>query len=340
MLEKSGTMQRMFTATGNALGFAAAQARFFLIAGLVIGIASPAAAETAKPWIAEMIAGLLFLAALRVGPRSLIGALSDFRHSLVATLVFQLLLPIALALSFLLIGWTGTLPTALILMAAAAPVSGSPHLAIMTGNDPAPALRVMTMGTALLPLTVLPVFWLTPELGGADVILSAAARLLAVIALAVGAAFLLRRFLLPDPGVQATRMIDGLSAILMGIVVVGLMSSVGRTLLSNPSDLALNLAIAFGANFLLQFVAAEFLKRTGSQHLAAPLGITAGNRNIALFLTALPASVTDALLLFIGCYQIPMYLTPFMLGRYYRIHGPGKASAGGAGNPAARSRTP
>ena len=28
--------------------------------------------------------------------------------------------------------------------------------------------------------------------------------------------------------------------------------------------------------------------------------------------------VTDPLLLFIGCYQIPMYLTPILLGRFYR----------------------
>ena len=31
-----------------------------------------------------------------------------------------------------------------------------------------------------------------------------------------------------------------------------------------------------------------------------------------------PAEVTDKLLLFIGCYQLPMYLTPMLLGRFYR----------------------
>ncbi len=311
-------MQGVLTAISNTLGFAASHARFFLIAGLVAGIASPAAAHAAKPWIAEMIAGLLFLAALRVGPRALIGALSDLRQSLVATLAFQLALPLAFALFFLAIGWTGVLPTALVLMAAAAPVSGSPHLAIMTGNDPAPVMRVMTLGTALLPLTVLPVFWLTPALGSADVILAAAGRLLAVIALAVSAAFLLRRFALRSPGPAAIRSIDGLSAILMGVVVVGLMSAVGETLLIDPALVGLNLAIAFAANFLLQLAVTTLLERSGSKAIAAPLGIAAGNRNIGLFLTALPASVTDSLLLFIGCYQIPMYLTPLVLGRYYR----------------------
>ena len=48
-----------------------------------------------------------------------------------------------------------------------------------------------------------------------------------------------------------------------------------------------------------------------------PLGVSAGNRNIALFLAALPATVTDPLLLFIGCYQVPMYLTPIILRPVY-----------------------
>jgi len=60
------------------------------------------------------------------------------------------------------------------------------------------------------------------------------------------------------------------------------------------------------------------LRRGGKHRLAVPLAIIAGNRNIALFLTALPTPVTDPLLLFIGCYQIPMYLTPILLGRFYR----------------------
>jgi hypothetical protein len=253
-----------------------------------------------------------------MGPKALVGALGDLRQSLVATLAFQLLLPIGFALSFLAMGWEGVLPTALVLMAAAAPVSGSPHLAIMTGNDPAPIMRVMTLGTALLPLTVLPVFWLTPALGSADVIFAAAGRLLAVIVLAVSAAFVLRRFALANPTPVAIQSIDGLSAILMGIVVIGLMSAVGETLLIDPARVGLNLAIAFAANFMLQIAVTVLLERFGKNTMAAPLGIAAGNRNIGLFLTALPAGVTDSLLLFIGCYQIPMYLTPLVLGPYYR----------------------
>ena len=80
----------------------------------------------------------------------------------------------------------------------------------------------------------------------------------------------------------------------------------------------LNLAIAFGVNFVIQIGVAMLLRYLGKPRIAVPLAVIAGNRNIALFLTALPVAVTDPLLLFIGCYQIPMYLTPILLGRFFR----------------------
>ena len=50
----------------------------------------------------------------------------------------------------------------------------------------------------------------------------------------------------------------------------------------------------------------------------AGVAVIAGNRNIALFLVALPPEITDRILLFIGCYQVPMYLTPLVMARLYR----------------------
>src|SRR5690606_19755960 len=114
--------------------------RLLMILGLVAGIGLPELALTLKPWIGAMIAGLIFLSALRIGPRQALGAARDVGSYFGIALLFQLLLPLALTLLFLGAGWTGTLATALILATAASPISGSPNLAMMTGHDPAPAL--------------------------------------------------------------------------------------------------------------------------------------------------------------------------------------------------------
>ncbi|WP_119300716.1 hypothetical protein [Dongia deserti] len=305
------------TAIVTGLGWVARHGRSVLVLGLLAGILFPDLALALRPWIGELVAVLLFIAALRVGPRQAVGALADLRNSIVFTLIFQIAFPVAAMLLFRIAGWSGALSTALVLMMAASPISGSPNLTILTGHDPAPALRQLVVGTALLPLTVIPVFWLAPALGDGAQVFTAAARLLLIISLAAGGAFAVR-FWFANPAKETLVAIDGLSAIGMAVVVVGLMSAVGPAMGSNPQAFALALGAAFAGNFGLQILVTLWLRRSGTRHIAAPLGIVAGNRNIALFLAALPAAVTDPLLLFIGCYQIPMYLTPILLGAFYR----------------------
>ncbi len=316
----------------NALLLLAARhGRIFLILGLLAGIGLPDLALALKPWIGEMIAFLMFLAALRIGPRQAVGAARDLRWSVVLVLVYQLVLPMVLVGMLLGLGWTGPLAMAVVLALAASPITGSPNITMMTGHDPAPALRQLIVGTALLPLTVLPVFWLMPGLSDPALVLKAALRLLLIILLATGSAFLLHaRFMRrQDPRVIGS--IDGLSAIVLGIVVIGLMSAVGPAILADPIALVLNLGLAFAVNFPLQIAVALGLHLRGKHRIAVPLAIVAGNRNMALFLTALPMSVMDPMLLFIGCYQIPMYLTPLLLGKLYRhIAEPGPRNAASA----------
>lgn len=304
-----------------AFGYAARHGRIILVLGLVAGILLPGIAVTVKGWLPELVAGTLFVAALRVGPRQAVGALGDLGKSAALCAVLQVAMPVAAILGFRLLGWhggwQGLLATGLTLMAAAPSISGSPNLAILTGHDPAPALRLLVLGTALLPLTVIPVFWLAPALGSPAVILGSAARLLLIIFASAAAAFLLRATVFRDPAPASIAALDGMSALLMAVMVVGLMSAVGPALSGDPMALAFNMAAAFAANFGLQIAAFFMLRRRGSAN-AVPLAIVTGNRNIALFLTALPTAITDPVLLFIGCYQVPMFLTPIMLNRLYR----------------------
>lgn len=300
------------------LQLAAGHGKALLILGLAAGIALPALADAMKPHIGAMVGILLFLAALRVGPRQAAGSIRDLGRSVMLAFVFQLAMPVAVILLFLATGFTGPFALGLILMLAAAPVSGSPNLTIMTGNEPAAALRQLVIGTAMLPLTVIPVFWLWPGLGGAKEVLGAAAILLVLIAVAACAGFGLRATLLRQPSVPTLQAIDGSSAIVMGVVVVGLMSAVGPALTGEPLRLLAMLVAVMAANLGLQIVATLVCRRAGWTSDAAALGIVAGNRNIALFLTVLPQQVIDPVLLFVGCYQIPMYLTPALLGWFYK----------------------
>lgn len=107
------------TLLNRLLHLAARYGRFVLIAGLAAGILLPALALAMKPWLGEMVSMMLFVAALRIGPRAAAGTLRDLRKAVALTSVFQLALPLALVLCFLAVGFNGPIAVAIIVMASA-----------------------------------------------------------------------------------------------------------------------------------------------------------------------------------------------------------------------------
>ena len=302
----------------SPLQWLAKHGRLVLIAGLVAGIAFPQLATTIKSYLAEIMIGLLFFAALRIGPRDALGNLSGIKTTLAVILLYQLLLPcIAIAL-FSLFGWSGMVPAAVVLMLAASPISGSPNLTIMVGGNPAPSLRLLVLATAALPITVVPVFAFSQLFGSPEAVFLAALKLLAIIVFSSIAAFLVRATVLKNPTAEALSGMDGVSAFLMAVLVVGLMSAFGQALFQDPFYLLQVLAVVIFVNVGLQLASLYAMKRFLGKGQRIAFAIGAGNRNMALFLAALPLEVTTPLLLYVACYQIPMYLTPYIMGRFYQ----------------------
>lgn len=301
----------------QALAFIARHGKLGLIAGLVGGLALPGVAAMMRPWIPELVAFLLFLTAFRIGPVDAAGKLNDLTRTARAVLILQLALPLGFLMLLKLTGLPMTpLALAAALVLAAPSVTGSANFTILLGHDPAPALRLLILGTALLPLTAIPVFWFLPEFGDLAAVLAAALRLLAVILAAAGLGFALRHWRARHLSEINRRAVDGLTVIALAVVVVALMSAIRPALAERPADLAFWLAAAFGINFGAQLLCFTFLRATGRPD-PVPTSIVAGNRNFALFLVALPPEATDPLLIFLGCYQFPMYLTPTLMRRLY-----------------------
>jgi len=314
---RSGGARRGGGVSG-ALAALARHGRLVLVAGLLVGALAPGLARALAPLIFPMIVVLLFLATLRVEMRVAFPGRRSLPRYLAVTLVMQVALPVAAIAALRGLGAEASvLGIGLVLVLAAPPMTGSPGLTILAGGEPAPALRQLVLGTALLPLTVLPVFWLLPVFGAPLVVAEAALRLLAVIALAGGAAIVLRARVawLREPAGQGT--VDGLITLGMAVVVVGLMSAVGPALTAPGPAFWGTLASVFVLGFGAQ-VATLLLTRRRAPGSAPALAIIAGNRNLALFLGALPPDTAAAMLLFVGLYQLPMYLTPLVMAPLIR----------------------
>lgn len=298
----------------SALRLLARHGRFVLVAGLVAGLALPDVALVLRPWLSELVLLLLFLTAFRIGPQSALQGLSVGRRSIGVVLGYQLALPLLCIAVFALFGIADSpAAIALTLMFAAPSVTGSPNMSIMLGHAPEPAFRVLILGTLILPITIIPIFWLSPALGDLSYAMTAALRLGVSICVTVALAFALRALLRPRMPVSELQVLDGITSLALAVVVVGLMSAVAPALSSAPLGLAGWMLLVIAANLGMQVVAFFLLRRFGFGDNAAPCALIAGNRNVALFLVASSATESEAFLIFLGCYQIPMYLTPIVM---------------------------
>ncbi len=303
-----------------ALSLCATYSRTLLILGLLAGVGLPGLAAGMAPWLPEMVAILLVITAFRIGHRAAFGALSDLRWSLPAVLVLQLLVPLAVAGLGHLAGLGGTpLALALVLACAAPTIAGGASLAIILRQDPGRMMQFLVLGTALFPLTLLPVLVAVPVVVDVPVLLGVGLRALFIILGAAGLGFVLRRWLLPVAAPEQIKAMDGASVLFFAVIVVGLMSALGPVLRSDPMSAMLWAAAAFGLSFGLQLVALLTLRGTGLAHVSGPLALAAGNRNIALFLVTLPPEVMAPVMIFVACWQLPMYLTPILLPPLYRL---------------------
>jgi hypothetical protein len=293
--------------------------RFILVAGLIAGLLLPDVAAMLKPWLPQSVVLLLFLTAIRIGPQKAFNGLSRFPATLSVVLIFQLALPLCALTIAYLFGVAHTPYTMAVVLVLAAPaLSGSPNLAILLGADPEPAFRLLVLGTALLPLTMLPVFWLLPQLGDFSMAAIGALRAVIAISVAVSLGFLLTTVLFPTQTPEQTQAIDGVMTVALAVIVIGLMAALRPAFQQSPAQAMVWMALAFAVNFGMQaltFLASRYLNWKSE---AVPFSIVSGNRNVAIFLVTISAEVSEPLLIFLGCYQVPMFLTPILARRLYR----------------------
>ncbi|MGC1497783.1 MAG: hypothetical protein WA790_18405 [Sulfitobacter sp.] len=300
------------------LWLASTHARLCLIAGLAAGLLLPSLARAMVPWLPQMVAALLTITALRIGHRAALGAARDLRWGLVAVTILQMAVPITLLLLLSLFNLQDTPAALAIVLASAAPaITGSVNLALIMRLDGGRMMQILVLGTAVFPLTILPVLSLLPQLGPANEITFAAVKMLVVILFSTAIGFALRAWLFPKPSEGQIKALDGASVLAFSIIVVGLMAALNPALRSDPWAVAGWAALAFAISYILQVLTLTILSQTRLRPVAGPLAIGAGNRNIALFLVALPPDILAPLMVFIGCWQLPMYLTPILLPRLY-----------------------
>lgn len=300
------------------LWFVSTHARACLIAGLAAGLLLPGLAQIMAPWLPQMVAGLLTVTALRIGHRATVVAIGDLRWGLGSVVMLQMGLPLVLYGVLYALNLHNTPAALAIVLTCAAPaITGSVNLALLMKQDAGRMMQILILGTAAFPLTVLPILIVLPQLGDPSEVIFSALRLLVVIIGSTALGFALRHWWFPKPTEGQIKALDGLSVLAFSLIVVGLMAALNPALHADPWGVLKWAMLAFTISYGMQVLTLVTLRQGRLREVAGILAIGAGNRNIAIFLVALPESVLAPLMIFIGCWQLPMYLTPILLPRFY-----------------------
>jgi BASS family bile acid:Na+ symporter len=204
-----------------------------------------------------------------------------------------------------------------VLFSTGAAATSGAAFARLVGLDPELTLLATLASIFLVPLTGPPLAHL---LAGIDLHLSVGAfmaRLGLVVGLPLLASLVLRRVIGPARLEPLGPALDGAVVWLVVLYGFAVMDGLQQRLLSDPGWVLKATIAAFAADFGLNALTALAFLWMGWRS-AASAGLMAGNRNMALYLAVLPASADPRIAMFFALVQLPLFLSPFILGPVYR----------------------
>ena len=225
------------------------------------------------------------------------------------------LLVFGLAQFFLPLG--SPLLAGMVLNAAAPALLSSIAFAFILGVDPIIALMISVLSTTVAPFTVPAMLGI---LGVGAVGLSASnllVRLLVVVLIAFGGAYLIRR----TAGQARIRQHEGLiqGGVVLAIFTfgIGMMDGFQERLIHEPEKTLLFIALAFAVNAGLQLLAGLSVWLL-DRRLALVAAMLSGNRNMAMMLAVILGVAHPDVVLFVICTQLPMFILPLFTRPLFR----------------------
>lgn len=307
-------MRSVLTATFQTLSRHAATV---LAVGVFVGLVLPGLAGWMRPLLPPAVAGLLFLALMRIDWPDLSRHLSRPLTGALLCAWFLIVTPLLVWLAVAVLDVDSGLAPALILAATCPPIVSGPAMALLLRLD-APLMLVSVVSASLLaPFTVVAV---SSYVIGVHLGIDALAlflRLALLIGGSVLAALAARRFLGQARLARGRHLFDTVSVLLLLIFAIAIMDGVTVLVAHDPWRVVRFMLAAFAANTLLQLLGAGVSAGMG-RRAALTVGFASGNRNMGLLLAVLPAESAPDALLFFAVAQLPIYILPAVLGPAYK----------------------
>ncbi len=290
----------------------------FLAVGVFIGLLFPPVAALLKPLLAPAVALLLSVAMVRIDWSQVLIHGRRLRLSLSALLWLTVISPVVTWIICRAIDLPPAFTTALVLMAAAPPVTSSIAIALISRLDAALVLLGTLSATLIVPLTLPP---LSLELLGLPIelsVLELSGRLALMVGSALAGSLIIRRLLGKEGLVRHAEALDGVTVVLMLTFGIAIMDGVTDAAFADPLFVIYCVAISFIANIGLQMIGAASFFWLGWRG-AISMALPSGNRNMGLLLSVLGSSAAPESALYFAIGQLPIYMLPAILAPVYRL---------------------
>lgn len=285
-----------------------------LVVGIALAFVVPQLSAALRPALPVLVPMVLGLALARIELASALRAALVPRRLAFLFGVTVVLMPVTAALCAGLSGLAGLGPelaAGLVYLAAAPPIASAGALCFILGFNARLALEITVAATLLTPLVgAATVAAFLP--GGAGLPPGGLAlRLALMVAAAVALGWAIRRAAGPARMAGGGAVFDGIGVIALVLFVIPLFDGVPPLIRDDPAVALGVLLLVTAVNIGLNLALRAGLGRVLPVADAGALGLVFGNRNVAMYLAALPFDPVFAL--FVALYQVPMLTTPLIL---------------------------
>jgi predicted Na+-dependent transporter len=297
------------------LSWIGARARWVLAGGVLLATLLPALSAFLRPALPGLVVLVFCLAMSRLD----LGALArracrPRRLALLAawTMALMVLTPAALWAALTAAGLPAPHVAALTYTFAAPPITSSSALCLMLALEAGFALELTVFASLLTPF-IGPV--VIKALLGEAVPIDALDLVLRVAAMISGGtilALLVRKLAGAAAIKRHAGAFDGFATVVLVLFVIPLFDGFWTLARADPGFALATFGLVLAANWGAQTVTAAGLGRVAEPALAGAAGLMWGNRNVAIYLAALPPD--PLFTLYVGLYQIPMLFTPLVMG--------------------------
>lgn len=280
--------------------------------GVLIGLFIPCLADRLQPLLVPALFVPLTLSLVRIETQHLQRAFTRWYWVALLSVWVLLVRPVAVWGIVQLFTLPESIVQAVLITAAAPPVTACAAIAVFLGVDAA-IVAALTIATMLfVPLSLPPVIFYLVKLQINAELWQVSLYLALFIAAAFFAAALIKKLMGQTRVHRNAAKLDGISVIFIGIFIVGIMHGVTTTFMQQPWYVLQTLMVSTLLVLALYLVATVLFWRLGPS-TAMAIGLVSGNCNMGLMYLIMADQAKLEVLIFFAIGQIPMYFLPSLL---------------------------